>query len=200
MSSQSWLRVEGKALLSVSQESNQKWNSFKKCYQDHDICMRSCPCMPDCPEGCDECNSDFCICIAADNDPDFIECEQIFEGKYHNCLFGCAVDDFSCVTDCSREYHEGVENCPCRVSFCRLGIQNMISERLSDWLPLFKLQLRRRDNNSCSNWTAGSESADCFGPESRSFPSYWSLWPWRLRHRFQVWWRHWSFRHLHAVL
>ena len=79
--------------------------------------MRSCPCMPDCPQGCDECTSDFCSCLYSDNDPDFIECEKILEGKYHNCLFGCAVDDFTCVTDCSREYHEGLENCPCRVSF-----------------------------------------------------------------------------------
>ena len=86
-----------------------------ECYGDLDDCMRLCPCYDECPQGCDGCDSEYCVCGDFESEPNFIQCKHDAEDNYHRCAFDCPIDELSCFSDCSREYHIAFEKCPCQV-------------------------------------------------------------------------------------
>ena len=77
--------------------------------------MKDCPCMENCPQGCDECSSPFCVCASPEENPDYAICQAKVEEVYHSCLFDCGVNDYECFAACNREYDEGLQLCPCMV-------------------------------------------------------------------------------------
>ena len=54
---------------------------------------------------------------ACDEPDNYKRCETKYQNRYEQCLVDCSQDDFACSSQCSREYAENVENCPCEVSF-----------------------------------------------------------------------------------
>ena len=39
-------------------------------------CVDSCPCQNECPAGCRDCLSAFCVCRDPEENPEYIECEE----------------------------------------------------------------------------------------------------------------------------
>ena len=86
-----------------------------ECYSNLDECMKLCPCYDECPQGCDGCDSEYCVCGDFESEPNFIQCKHDAEDNYHRCAFDCPIDELTCYSDCSREYHISFEKCPCQV-------------------------------------------------------------------------------------
>ena len=105
-------------------------------------CIVSCPCMENCPSGCQNCTTAFCSCRDYESNPDYITCSDQYELLYTRCLLGtvysnylkqhlfwhsdktthkgCPHQDIDCLAQCSRDYDENIENCPCRAN-CPTG-------------------------------------------------------------------------------
>ena len=73
-----------------------------------------CPCFAQCPDGCKGCSNTFCNCADLENNVDYLECEFLVDGAYTECIVECDKTDSVCLTDCSRQYADQIEQCPCK--------------------------------------------------------------------------------------
>ena len=58
----------------------------------------------------------MCQCIDLEMNGDYVDCEIAASDAYGACIFDCDKTDSSCLTDCSRQYAEQIERCPCQSS------------------------------------------------------------------------------------
>ena len=79
------------------------------CNDNYDVCYSHCPCGEDCPNGCENCESDYCPtaptqCSDDFVNPDFVECKASKQTQFLACLAQCTPNDFVCFSECSRLY------------------------------------------------------------------------------------------------
>ena len=75
--------------------------------------MADCPCMENCPNGCEDCPHELCPC--ADNGgEDYQTCADFFEAQFWLCAKNCDHDE-ACFSACNREYDKNLLKCPCQV-------------------------------------------------------------------------------------
>ena len=56
----------------------------------------------------------MCSCKDIDSNPDYIACQNKIEEIYIQCILGCSHDDYECLPECNRDYHENDKECPCQ--------------------------------------------------------------------------------------
>ena len=76
-------------------------------------CFNLCPCFAECPNGCFDCQNQVYACYDAENNPDFLVCENYYHNLYSKCVVSCAVGDNECFQKCVRQYAENMKECPC---------------------------------------------------------------------------------------
>ena len=81
-----------------------------ECHFNQNQCTDNCPCMRNCPNGCENCG--FCACYEIESNQDFINCRNDLEESYITCLAECSHDPV-CMSDCLRIYDQSLEKCPC---------------------------------------------------------------------------------------
>ena len=82
------------------------------CSMELTSCQNDCPCMVNCPNGCDECH--YCSCIWPDENKDYQQCYKVKELEYFECFLECSMGDLDCEADCLRDFHENLKVCPCQ--------------------------------------------------------------------------------------
>ena len=93
------------------------WSNQKDiCYQNTFRCTNSCPCGPECPEGCsNSCSSSFCKCHGEpEQDVDYLICQEAAYQDYRHCVIMCQPHDQLCISDCTRAYDDNIYQCPCQ--------------------------------------------------------------------------------------
>ena len=73
------------------------------CHYNQNQCTDDCPCMRNCPNGCDNCV--FCACYEIESNPDFINCRNDLEENYLTCLSQCSHDPICMSGQCRRKLH-----------------------------------------------------------------------------------------------
>ena len=71
------------------------------------------PCHAHCPQGCQNCASEFCVCSVPGDNEDFVVCNTEVSTDFVGCLSVCAPANTTCSIDCNRHYNEQVNECPC---------------------------------------------------------------------------------------
>ena len=96
--------------------------------------MEACPCMKDCPNGCDGYCMDIrvrhqlnfclrlklaelqldplCVCGVPEENPDFIKCFEDVTSLFEECFLGCQNQD--CLLGCKSIYESNLNQCPCQ--------------------------------------------------------------------------------------
>ena len=91
-------------------EPEQLDQCYVNCNKDLWSCMSNCPCMENCPDGCQNCDNEICPCS---DDGDYQICSEYFEQLFWTCAQACDHDEL-CFSQCNREYSENLTKCPCQ--------------------------------------------------------------------------------------
>ena len=91
-------------------------NCSFECDYNSIACANSCPCFENCPLGCQDCQTSFCVCHDYENHEDYVECLAYYEDVFTLCTGICSETgfDMECVMQCYRDYEGNVETCPCQ--------------------------------------------------------------------------------------
>ena len=53
-------------------------------------------------------------CDSPENNPDYNQCLLHTNDFYASCVVQCLPEDLTCASDCSREYEQKLQDCPCQ--------------------------------------------------------------------------------------
>ena len=83
------------------------------CSLDLVVCMEGCPCMKDCPNGCDGyCMDATCVCGVPEENLDFIHCFEQVTALFEECFLACPNQE--CLLQCKAIYESNLNQCPCQ--------------------------------------------------------------------------------------
>ena len=84
------------------------------CSMDLVVCMESCPCMKDCPNGCDDyCMDARCVCGIPEENVDFVRCFEEVTALFEECFLACPNQE--CLLQCKAIYESNLNQCPCQL-------------------------------------------------------------------------------------
>ena len=92
-------------------KSDDQRNCSVLCNENLLGCVKDCPCLENCPNGCTDCP--YCQCTDIEDDEEFQFCEQHFEAVFFSCINDCHHDP-DCMGLCNRDFSEDLLKCPCQ--------------------------------------------------------------------------------------